>query len=300
MSAALAPTNDFTFARSESGCVGMQGSLMDRVREWNRKEKQWERDNAPRVVAGLHLIGDVVGMFTLNPFMIAYSVFSISGRMLAVVYGSKDHQKKLAEEKAQGKHQNLLGDSWTDNIRKVFSPRKYPVESSSGFMTVGEVFESIYGATLLMGSGGKQGYTPFLVGMLAVWSYGNIVFGKEKKDKEAKTPADQPLVFSQSASKPVGFMGKLKQKIKDSPVFISSLVLAIGLIAGPFIEGLDAVYKTYALIGAAALIIQMVYVRKHDFNVEGAGEDKKNQPTSFQDRLEQQRGGKGDLGLQPV
>ncbi len=132
-----------------------------------------------------------------------------------------------------------------------------------------------------------------------MWSYANILLGKEKKEKNAALHTDaigasaqgpESLTFANSQSKPVGVLGKFRQKMKDSPVFTSSMVntaiCAVALV-GAVIEGLP-VYGIALSIGLVANLMQGLLVKKREFNVEGALEDKQN-PPGYADRVAQER-----------
>lgn len=289
---------NLSFAKSESKAVGMHGSLMDKM-----------RDNAPRIV-GLMKIGmDVAVAMTGSPWLIAYAAFAITGRMISIIYGSKHHQEKLVEEKAAGRHQKLLGHSLRENDRKIFSPRKYPVEASAGLSVIAESFGVGYGIARFMA--GATGFTPLLTGLIAVWSYGNIVFHKEKKQENAisaqqENPADNSLVFSQSKSKATGIVGRTRQSMKNNPVLVSSMVnvsICAAMFLGGLIEGLPLAYLVASIVGGLANLTQGLLVRKNDYNIEGAavvkeGETKEPSPATFQERIVKSRD--NDLGLQPA
>ena len=308
------------FAASESKSVGMRGPLIERM-----------RDNAPRIV-GLMKIGmDVAVAFTGSPWLIAYSTFAIIGRLISIGYGSKAHQDKLAEEKAEGKHQKILGHSLRENDRKILFPRKYPVESSAGLSVIAETFGVGFGITRQMerlaaaakvmemeqlGASAEaikmakdsipgSGWTAIITGLIAVWSYSNILFHKEKKKSESvsqKEEASEPLPFAKSESKTVGFTGRLRQMMKDNPVLVSSMVnvaICAAMFVGGLIEGYGMAYLVASAIGGLANLTQGLLVRKHDYNVEGAQEKAKT-PSTFEERLTQQRSRSGDLGAQPA
>jgi len=279
------------FAQSESKTLGMHGELMDTI-----------RDNSPRIVGGLKLIGDVAAAATLNPLLITYAAFSIIGRIIVLAWGSKSHQQKMAAEVQSGETTiHHAQDSFLGSASKILHPRQYPIEASSGFSTVAEVFEAAFGASQFMA--GKTGYTPLIAGILSVWSYANILFGKEKKKESNDT--SESLHFAKSESKPVGFVGKIKGMLKNNPVLISSLVgisISVAMFAGALAEGLTVPYVIYTVAAVVSNVVQAMFVRKNEFNIEGAqnnmDQSDERGGASFQERLQKQR--RGDPGLQPA
>jgi hypothetical protein len=276
-----------TFAKNESKPLGMHGPLMDKL-----------RDNAPRIVGGLKIIGDIVAASTLNPFLVTYAVFAITGRLIGIAYGTKANQEKLVKEVAAGKHQPSQDNSLMHKMGKIFSPRQYPVESSAGFSTIGEMFGVGYGFDV-----GK--ITPVVLGILAVLSYGYMAVGKEKRKNatsEDVTSEEEtkPLVFAESKSKAMGFLGRVRQYMKENPVAVSSVMLiaisATAIVSG-IAEGVAVGYIAAIGFGLAGSIVQMLLARKNEFNIEGAAEQKQ---TSHQDRLAERRDRDKDLGLQPA
>ncbi len=255
------------FANSESKAVGFSGGLMNTL-----------RDNAPRVVGVLKAIGDIAGAMVGHPFMIAFAAFGLVGRSFMVMWGTKKHKETLATEQA-GKDIKPLGNSWNDSLQKMLKPRQYPMEAAAGMSLIAESCGAAYGAAELLE--GNPGWTPLVLGALAVWSYSNILFKKEKKQDEAeKEKQEDPLMFGKSESKPVGIVGKLKGMMKDNPVLISSIT-NIGICAAAFvlslIEGMKPEYLVYLGIGVGANLTQAILVRKNDYNVEGI--DKTKPPT---------------------
>jgi len=287
------------FADSESKAVGMSGSFMDTIRE-----------NAPRIVGGLKLAGDLTTAFSLDPFMIGYSAFAITSRVLLMVYGTKENQRKVAQETgAREAEPSTLG--------KALHPRKYPVESSAGLAMIAELFETGYGVESLVNAArefakpvadAKQkgfdlsGLSPLSVGLVSLWVYGNILFGKEGGAQEEKQGDAQSLHFTQSESKPVGFLGRIKEMTKNNPVLVSSLVSltmsVVMMVGGIMSKG--SVTPLYAVAGAffiAANLMQAAFVRKNDFNVEGA--QKEGAPRQQVENISLQSRG-DDFGMQPA
>lgn len=290
--------DSLNFSASESKPVGMQSGWLGAL---NRKEKQWEQDNAPRIVGGLKLIGISLASASLDPFVITCVGFFLISQLISVAYGTKTNQKKLAAEKKSGEPEPSA-------VTKMFSPRKYPVESSAGVGAVAEVFEAGYGgelmyntwkqgATLLQSFG--AGISTVLVGVFAIWSYGNIWMGKEKKEQDQQT--SPRLFFTASQSKTVGFTGRIRQYMKNNPVLVSSVSLmgiCIFGIVGAVLGGAASPWYVAALsVGLVANTIQALLVTQKGFNVEGAGQEQK--PETFQERIANRRG-HDNLGPQPA
>lgn len=274
--------NELRFANSESKSVGLQGNALKII-----------QDNAPRIVAGLKLGGDLSVGLSLNPLLMGYTAFAGLGRVLQLVYGTKDNQKKVAAEHAANKDELP-----TTTIGKVLRPREYPVEAGAGLSTIAESFGVAYGVTQFMDGG--TGFTPLILGAIAMWSYANILFGVEKKnDEKSDTEKSESLVFAQSESKPLGLWGKVKNMFKDNPVLVSSLTqlgISVGMLVGGLLEGLSA-YSIPAGFFIAANVIQALFVRKQEFNVEGAQNTAK-QDKSFADRVSEEQQQRGPWGVQ--
>lgn len=289
------------FAHSNSQTTGVQVGWADRLRDMNLQEKKWERDNAPRIISVLKFGADLALGFSGNPLLIGYTVLAGTGRLISFAYGGKSHQKKLAEEKAQGKHQDLLGDSWMDSVHKVSQPRRYPVESAAGLSTIGETLGIAYGIQQF--AKGATGFTPIMMGLIGVWSYANIVFTKEKSKDDPAAKEPQRLFFTVSKSKITGTHGGFLDKIKSNPVLMSSLVnlgICVGMIVGGSLEG-NMPYVIAGCIYFVANSMQALFVRKKEFNVEGAGQNQnKQEDASFQNRLEQQRSRDEGPALKPA
>src|SRR5262245_61159123 len=115
------------FAKSESKSVGYGGRAM-----------QMLRDNAPPVVAGLKLAGDVTVGFSLNPFLLAYTAFAGAGRVVSLIYGSKANQQRAASEISEETKKEMADTSWWGSIKKALHPKQYPVESSAGLSVIAE------------------------------------------------------------------------------------------------------------------------------------------------------------------
>lgn len=291
--AATAPES-LTFAHSESKTVGFGG-----------KAVQWLRNNAPRVVGGLKLAGDITVGFSLNPFLIGYSVFSGIGRVVMLVYGTKENQQKAASNGVET--QEKPDDSWLANLKKGLHPKQYPVESSSLFSIVGEASALGYGISQFIACG--AGITPMILEPIAIWSYANMLFTKEETTKEkAKTGnaegSSNSLTFAQSKSKSLGFTGRIKEMIKGNPVLVSSVVqlgLVGAMVTGALIEGLSMALVVAGGFYVSALVVQALFVRKNEFNVEGAKDKdtKTPQPTQRM-TLEEKIAARNQRGAEPA
>src|SRR5262245_19098379 len=94
------------FANSESKSVGRFGSMQRVI-----------SDNAPRIVGALKLAGDIAIGLSLSPWLIAYTAFACTGRVLLMIYGTKENQKKVAE-----KHKNNPDAKQLNTIGKILHP----------------------------------------------------------------------------------------------------------------------------------------------------------------------------------
>src|SRR5262249_8288017 len=147
------------------------------------------------------------------------------------------------------------------------SPREYPIEAAALMSIIAECFDIAYGVSRFLIGG--TGFTPIVVGAIALWSYGHILFGKEKGNEDEKQKSDS-LPFNASESQAVGWTGKIRQKLKGNPVFTSSLVgaaICTIIIAGGIAEGLP-VYAFAGVVFMAANILQALLVSKKGFNIE--------------------------------
>ena len=251
----------FVFRHSESTAVGVQGSLIEKMRA-----------NSVRIVGGMKLVGDIFIGFSGNPLLLTYSIFSGIGRLIMIGYGTKANQQKVADA-AAGKEPQKQG-----TIGKILHPSEYPVEAAAGSSMIGEAAAGVYGTELIrdhIPADFSKGWAIFLCELLAVYSYGNLLFTKEKKDPaKDKTGNEQSLVFAQSQSKPVGMMGKAKAWMKEHPVIVSSIInIGVGITMMCFATG--PAYFVGASILLAANVVQALLVKKREFNVEGALEDRK-------------------------
>lgn len=287
------------FARSESKTVGFWGNLIDKL-----------RDNSPRVVGTMKIAMDatmgwagISGMLGIGTavvpgagFLIGYAALAIIGRIIMIAWGTKDNQRKTAEKHAD--ENNIAKNTFEKTLR----PKEYPMEAAAGISVVAETSGVAFGATQLAATDWTKGYTSLLLGLVAVWSYANLLFGKEKSKhevaEETKHSEKQPgLHFATSKSKTVGWFGKLRQTMKYNPVLTSSLTnvaLCIAAVMGGSLEGQSFWYVAAFVMGAIANGVQALLVKKREFNIEGALEDKQ-QPQTHAEKIERKRQNK-DLG----
>jgi hypothetical protein len=275
---------ELRFAQSESKAVGLSGGLMMGAL----------RNNAPRVVGALKLGMDISAGLSGNPWLIGYALFAGVGRILLMIYGSKANQQKAAAAKREGESEEAKS-----TLEKVTRPREYPVEAAAGLSVIAETLAGPgYAASRFLG--GEKGFTPLILGIIAIWSYANILFGKEKKkDDPAATPQNEnkeSLTFASSQSKAMGITGRVRQWMKNNPVRMSSIMqlsVGVGMLAGSLIEGgYPTAYLVAACFGIVANIVQALFVTKQGFNVEGARDEAKNKPpATFEEKLAARRGG---------
>lgn len=311
MASAIAAATPYSlaFAHSETKTVGVLSPFKRLIPEGLRtachKERQLELDNSARIVGGMKLAGDMMLGLSMNPFLIGYSIFAITGRLIMLTWGSKAHQKKLSEEKEAGEHNLKLKHSLLDNDRKILHPRLYPIEASAGLSTVAEGFGLGYGLWLM--ATGQPWITPIVLGAIAIYSYASVVFKKEKqKEEEAgqETGKSGALTFAKSQSKVAGASGRLRSAMKSSPVFTSSLInlgISIFMMVGGYLEN-NLPYLQAAPVFIAANLLSALLVRKNDYNLEGAIQDKTQTSPSatFQERVAAARNRDDDLGMQPA
>jgi len=269
------------FQNSESKTVGLTGGAIGVIRE-----------NAPRIVAGLKLAMDISVASSGDPFLIAYAAFAGTGRIISLLYGSKENQRQLVEEA------RLHSEEAPGTIGKVLSPRKYPVESSAGLSTIAEMFTIGFGIEQF--AVGSTGYTYVALGAIAVWSYANILFGKEKMATKEK-PSDA-LRFAESESKQMGIIDRIKHFADENPVLISSVVqftVCLGLLVGSIMEGKPMGLRVAGAVGLVSTAIQALFVRKNEFNIEGAQAQAAGQPGGRVETPSFQQGG-FNVGVQPA
>ena len=247
------------FAASESRVVGFGGSWMNTIRA-----------NAPRIVGMLKLAGDITVGFSGAPLLMAYSALAITGRLIMIGYGTKKNQQKTAQDTTPELDALAEDRSFTGTLKKAAHPKAYPVEASSALSVIAETFGVAYGASI-------DAWTPILLGLVAVGSYANMLFGKEKE-----TPAtyqETSLRFASSQSESQGWAGGIMQKFKDNPVFTSSLInsaISVGMIIGTLLEPqMSIAYLVAGAIFLAANLLQAFFVSKQEFNIEGADVEKR-------------------------
>lgn len=249
------------FASSASRKVGLSGSLMDMVRA-----------NAPRIVGAMKLAGFAMLAGNGDPLMIAAACFGVIGKLIMIGFGSKENQKEAAQN-ATPEVAGLASDtSIAGNIKKAMHPKAYPVESSSGFSVISDVFSFAYGVSQFFVE--KPAITPFVYGAIALASDTNMLLGKEKKEAGQLAGKENSLKFSQSQSKAEGWLGDLGKTLKENPVLTSSLInicFCAVMIVGALVEGGRTTFATAMGIFLAGDLLQAFFVKKKDFSVEGAG-----------------------------
>ena len=125
------PPTHMNFASSESKAVGMGGTWVDKV-----------KDNAPRIVGGMKLAGDIGMGLIGHPLMILYSAFAITSRLIMIGFGTKTNQQDAAKA-YQSKLSNETGTLAA--VKKALHPKAYPIEASSASSSIAEVFGISYG-----------------------------------------------------------------------------------------------------------------------------------------------------------
>src|SRR5690348_6928754 len=89
------------------------------------------RDNAPRIVGAFRLASDAAVLSSFNPYWVAFGLTAGSGRIMTMMYGTKENQRKMAQEKKEHpeRFEEPTGGVISQAIHKVRHPREYPVEA---------------------------------------------------------------------------------------------------------------------------------------------------------------------------
>ena len=244
------PTS-LNFANSESKAVGAGGSMINR----------FVKEHAPQIVGGLHLAANSAIFLTANPFAMASAVVGMTGKLIMIGYGTKENQHRMA---ASGKEQNGQHHGLFGQLEKVANPKAYPIESASGMSAISSAMMIGYGL-----SGG--GLIPIISEVLSLAASIFLITGEEKKEGQEKTPCGSVL-FAHSNSNALAWCGKELQMLKDNPVFTSSMVntvINLGTMIGGAVTGNPYLAVAGALF-AASTITQAAYIKKSDYNIEGA------------------------------
>ena len=293
--------SNLRFASSQSKAVGLSGSWMDYI-----------RNNAPRIVGVMKIGGDIATSLT-HPIMYGYGLFAIIGRFIMIGYGTKDNQKSAAKEYQQDPSKLDKEGGEVTTLSKILHPKAYPIESSAALSLIAEPFGIAYGISrffvkktqeeitkeakelvektpdlpweeALEQAASSTGFTPIILGVIGVLSYANILFSKEKEEKKPQADKEQgddgSLRFAESTSKPQGWLAPITKKLKENPVFTSSLInasIATMMMIGGIWERQPIVYIISGAIGLASNLLMAFAVSKQGFNIEGAEEEKKNQ-----------------------
>lgn len=266
---------DWLFAESQSKIVGTEGPLMKKLRA-----------NAPRVASGLRLAGNIPFFFEKDLLLISSATVIIISLLTQIAWGTKENQKKLVAQK--GGHLTGRG-----TLGKILHPREYPVESGAGMSILANALFAAYGVK-------ESVYTASITGGIVMLISAYMLLGKEKKDATKDSEENIALPFAESEHKPQGIIGRVARWVKDNPVASSSLVfigICVGGIIGSILEQKPLFVLALSII-TAGMLVQMLFVTKKGFNIEGAQEEARvPEKATFQERLAGER--LGGIGLQP-
>lgn len=216
------------------------------------------KNNAPRIVAGLKIIGCSSMLFSKN------RVFSLAGAgfigafSLIGLFGGKKSDEEKARLAQEAQEQSAPDGLLSDYINKITHPSKYPLEAGTGI--------AMLSSTVWTASGifGKGGFSPGRLagGALSFASDANIVFTKEEIGEEKTNPHAK------------GSLRYYLTELKHRPVLLSSLfnigsdLASIAGGAHEYKRGKEANTMMAGGFLLAANTFQALFVDKNDYNVE--------------------------------
>lgn len=230
------------------------------------------KDNAPRIVAGMKICSSIVTILSKNQVFSAAGAGFIGAFSIIALFGGKkseEEKARLREEEEQRK-QNTPDGGTPSYFRKMFQPKKYPIESGTSV--------AMLSSALWMGSGifGKGGFSPgrLMGGALSLASDANIVFTKEKIGETKFNPHEK------------GTLKHYFTELKNRPVLLSSLFNIgsdISMIIGGAHEYLNKGKEINSflvgLILLSANTFQAIFVNKNDYNIEPGDEKAATAPS---------------------
>ena len=217
------------------------------------------KNNAPRVVAGLKILGSVSALFSKNRFFSIAGAGFITAQSIVLMFGRKkteEEKERLREEESANSDHNQGGLS--HYFSKVLNPRKYPLESG---MSIGMLASGFWAAS---GIFDKSGFSSgrLLGGALSLGSDANIVFTKEHIGEPETNPYEK------------GSINYYLTEMKHRPVLLSSLLNVgsdVASIMGGFHEYRHGKEINTLLTGTCLLsanLFQALFVNKNDYNIE--------------------------------
>jgi hypothetical protein len=221
------------------------------------------KDNAPRVVAGLKILGVSSMLFSKN------RVFSVAGGLFTVAFGTMAFyggKKTEAEKEAlrQEAEKNPTENGQASFLTKAMNPKKYPIESGTSIAMAASSFWTAAGIW------GKGGFSPGRLagGLLSLSSDANIVLTKEKIGEAEENPYKK------------GSFNYYKTELKHRPVLLSSMLNIgsdVASIVGGGYEYFRKGREPNTLIAGGLLLLantfQGIYVNKNDYNIEASNKD---------------------------
>ena len=217
-------------------------------------------NNAPRIVAGLKILGSTSMLFSKNNvFKIAGAGF-ITGNTITAIFAKRkteEEKEKLRQEDAnqqQGK-QSGKADSY---FYKLLHPQKYPIESGASVFVASSAFWTASGIV------GKGGFSParLVGGLFSLASDANVVFTKEKIGEPLSNPYHK------------GSFKYAVTEMKHRPVLLSSLMNiscdVASIIGGAheYRQGKEPNTLIAGLFLLSANMFQALFVNKNDYNIE--------------------------------
>jgi len=222
------------------------------------------KDNAPRIVAGMKIIGTASMVLSKNKLFSIAGLGFISADSVTAFFGRKKTEKEKEtlrdEQDEQHVPQGFLGKA----VYKLTHPRQYPLEAGSTIATLASGFWTASGLF------GKGGFSPGRLagGVLSLAADANIAFTGEHIGEPEANPYDK------------GSISYYATELKNRPVLLSSLCNMgsdIASIAGGGYEKLRGKEGNTLFVGAAlfcANAFQAIFVNKNDYNIEKTGSEK--------------------------
>ncbi len=223
------------------------------------------KDNAPRVVAGLKMLGSGSMMFSKNPLFALTGAGFVTGNGIVMLFGGKKTEAEKAKLRAaqaaedSSPHEGVIGH-FAQNLRH---PEEYPLEAGA---SVGTLSSAAWMGAGLMEPGGLS-TGKLIAGGLSLVSDANVAFSKEDTQKGSALSDNNP--YRQTT------MAYALSELHKRPVLVSSL-LNIGCDTASILGGAHEYFvlgkEPHALVAGSLLGLanayQAIYVNKNDYNIE--------------------------------
>ncbi len=224
-------------------------------------------NNAPRIVAGLKILGCSAMFFSKNRVFSAAGAGFISAFSIIALFGKKkteEEKEKLRQEAATKDNEKPKG-YLADYFNKLTHPSKYPIEAGTG---IAMASSAVWTASSMLGKGG---FSPgrMVAGTLSFASDANIVFTREQIGEPEANPYKE------------GSVQYYLTEMKHRPVLLSSMFNIgsdIASIVGgghEFGKGKEPNLLVAGGFLLAANTFQAIFVDKNDYNIEHKGSEKK-------------------------